>query len=196
MRPVVSLVPTTFQQIESCERSCRRTAHLYPAGKQEAKRAGPKVAVDKHGFSCFFCETARNLPPPAASPVYCCRGSSPPCLSVAGWSMHPVVSLVPTTCQQTEPCARSRRLTTHLHPAGKQEAKRAGAKVAVDKHDFSCFAAKLPEIWPRCLPCTAVVELHLLFYQLLAGVCIPLFPWCLQHFNQKTKWAGAKIAVD
>ena len=32
--------------------------------------------------------------------------------------------------------------------------------------------------------CTAVVEVHLLFYQLLAGVCIRLFPWCLQHFNR------------
>lgn len=68
MRPVVSLVPTTFQQIESCERSCRRTAHLYPAGKQEAKRAGLKVAVDKHDFSCFSAKLP-EIWPPAASRV-------------------------------------------------------------------------------------------------------------------------------
>ena len=136
MHPVVSLVPTTFQQIESCERSCRLTTHLYPAGKQETKRAGAKVAVDKHDLSCF----ASKLPeiwPTRMPPWYCCRGSSPSFLSVAGWSMHPVVSLVPTTFQQIESCERSCRLTTHLDPAGKQETKRAGAKVAVDKHDYS-----------------------------------------------------------
>ena len=101
--------------------------------------------------------------------------------------MRPVVSLVPTTFQQIESCERSCRRTAHLYPAGKQEAKRAGPKVAVDKHDFSCVSAKLPEICPPPplpLPCTAVVEVHLLVYQSLAGVCIRLYPWCLQHVNR------------
>ena len=138
MHPVVPLVPTTFQQIESCERSCRLTTHLYPAGKQETKRAGAKVAVDKHD-SHVFLQNCQKSGPPAATRLYCCRGSSPSFLSVAGWSMHPVVPLVPTTFQQIESCERSCRLTTHLYPAGKQETKRAGAKVAVDKHVYICI---------------------------------------------------------